>query len=160
MFVDRNNGQVTAVFALRQYEGQEELPGDHPDLLVRAFGETKRARLLQVAAELNRRMAAGFVYKAKTYQLDEASQNRITALALKAYLAAAVRPGATWDANFAFIAADNEAVPFAAADFGAFADAASNIVIARRYRARALKDEILAATTPENLAAIDITIGW
>ena len=28
MFVDRNNGAITAVYAVSQYDGQEELPDD------------------------------------------------------------------------------------------------------------------------------------
>ena len=41
-----------------------------------------------------------------------------------------------------------------------FADAASNVVIARRMHARVLKDAVLVAATLEDLEAIDIAAGW
>lgn len=158
MFVDRQNGVVTAVYALSQHAGQEELPDGHPDLVAYQLAGLKRGRLLEVAAELARRNAAGFVYQGKPYQLDEGSQARIDALATKAERVVAGRPNATWDGRF--IAADNSQVQFTAAEFGAFADAASNVVIDRRFHARDLKNQILAAASAEELASIDLTLGW
>lgn len=120
----------------------------------------KAGKLLEVAGHLAALNAAGFEYNGKTYQLDDASQQRIAALALKAWRAVSGVEGATWAEDFAFIAADNTAVPFTAADFGAFADAAANAVIARRLNARALKNAVLAAASAAELDSVDITAGW
>jgi hypothetical protein len=128
--------------------------------LASALNDLKVARMREVGAELAKRMAAGFVYRLNAYQLDDDSQARITALAFKAQRMVDARPGTTWDANFVFLAADNTAVSFTAANFLPFADAASNVVIARRIKARQLKDTILAAADAAALAAIDITAGW
>jgi hypothetical protein len=49
---------------------------------------------------------------------------------------------------------------FTAAAFGNFAEAASNVAIAHRFPARALKDAILAAAMAEELEAIDIAACW
>lgn len=131
---------------------RQQFPADFPD--------RKTAKIAAIGAELERRNAAGFVYEGVTYQLTEASQNRIMALALKAQRVVAGAPGATWDDRFVFIAADNTGVPFTAAEFGPFADTAANAVIARRMNARALKDAVLAAADDAAVAAIDITAGW
>lgn len=120
----------------------------------------KAARLAEVAAELAQRNAAGFAHGGKVFQIDDASQARITALAVKASLVIGGVAGASWPQGFRFIAADNTGAPFDAAGFVGFADAASNIVIARRLRARALKDAIVAAADATALAAIDVTAGW
>lgn len=124
------------------------------------FPDAKTAKIAEIGAELERRMQAGFVYQDTPYQLTDASQGRIMALALKAQRVVDGAPGATWDPGFVFIAADNRQVPFTAAAFGPFADAAANVVIARRINARRLKDLVLAAPTVEDVAAIDITVGW
>ena len=131
---------------------REQIPADFPD--------PKTAKLAAIGAELERRMVVGFTYQGVVYQLNDASQMRITALALKAQRAVDGAPGATWEEGFAFIAADNTPVPFTAEEFGPFADAAANVVIARRLNARALKDAVLAAANAEDIAAIDIKTGW
>jgi|GEM_PF-1899552 len=158
MFVDRSNGAVKAEFPTRQYDGQEELAEDHVDLLAYRLKGRKRDRLGEVAAELARRNAAGFVYQGKPYQLDDTSQARITALVVKADRAVAGLPGATWSGKF--IAADNTEVTFTAAEFATFAEVASDIVIARRLYAREIKNAILAAPDGSALDAVDISAGW
>jgi polysaccharide pyruvyl transferase WcaK-like protein len=158
MFVDRTNGAVTGLFAARQFDGQEELATGHVDLLAFVLRARKRDRLLEVAAELAKRNAAGFTYNGKPYQLDDASQARITALAVKADRFVAGAAGASWSGTF--IAADNSEVTFAATEFGAFADAAANIVIARRLYARGIKNDILAAADGAALDAINVSAGW
>ena len=124
----------------------------------RDLADVKREKLAAVATELARRNSAGFTYQGKGYQLDEASQGRIDALATKAERVVSGRQNATWDGRF--IAADNTETTFTAEEFGAFADAASNVVIARRFHARDLKNQILAAASLEDLAAIDTAAGW
>ena len=120
-------------------------------------------KLASVAAELNRRNALGFAYNGKTFQIYDASQARITALAVKAVRVVGGETGATWDDGFVFIAADNSSVPMTAAEFGPFADAASNAVIALRMKARGIKDQIVAAYVAQDYAAfdaVDVTAGW
>jgi hypothetical protein len=158
MFVYRSNGAVIGTAAARQFDGQEELADNHPDLAAYALRARKRDRLLEVAAELAKRNAAGFTYNGKAYQLDDASQSRITALAVKADRFVAGASGASWSGTF--IAADNSEVTFAATEFGAFADAAANIVIARRLHARSIKNSILAAADGAALDTINVSAGW
>lgn len=124
------------------------------------LADAKALRLAEVSAELARRNVTGFAFNGALYQIDDLSQGRISALAVKAALVIAGVAGATWPAGFRFIAADNTGAAFDAAGFVAFADAASNVVIARRLRARALKNSIVTAADAQALAAIDITTGW
>lgn len=124
------------------------------------LARAKAEKLRDVAGQLAQRQATGFTYLGVVYQIDEASQGRIASLALKAERVVAGRAGATWNAGFRFIAADNTRVPFTAAEFGPFADAAANAVIALRDRARDLKDAIVGAADASALAAIDVTKGW
>jgi len=121
-----------------------------------ALSVAKSGRLAEVAAQLGQRNAAGFTFNDVTYQIDDASQARITALAVLAQ----TNNGADWPEGFGFIAADNSAQRFTAAGFVAFATAAAQTVIARRLNARALKDRILAAADVDALEAIDISAGW
>jgi hypothetical protein len=158
MFADRINGAVSGLYPTRQYDGQEELGDSHPDLLGYYLKARKRDRLLEVAAELAKRNAAGFVYQGKPYQLDDTSQARITALVVKADRFLAALPGATWSGKF--IAADNSENTFTAAEFAAFAEAASDVVIARRLYAREVKNTILAAADVAALDAINVSAGW
>lgn len=125
---------------------------------VAPLAQQKLQKLSAVAAELVRRNAAGFSYQGKAYQLDDASQARITGLAVKADRFLSGAAGATWGGKF--IAADNTETTFTAAEFGLFADAASNAVIDRRLYARGLKNSILAAPDQAALDAIDPLAGW
>lgn len=158
MFADYTNGAISAIYAARQFDGQAELAGDHPDVLAFALRSRKLERLADVAVELAKRNAAGFTYNGKAFQLDDASQARITALAVKANRKAAGAAGATWSGTF--IAADNTEATFTETEFGAFADAAANVVIARRLYARSLKNDILAAADGAALDAINVSAGW
>lgn len=123
-----------------------------------SLADRKRAMLAMVAAELSWRNAVGFSYQGKTYQLDDASQARITGLTVKADRFVSGAAGATWGGQF--IAADNSETIFSAMEFGAFADAAANVVIARRLHARDLKNQIVAAADEVSLDAIDLAAGW
>lgn len=61
------------------------------------LAQAKVAKLGEVAAELARRQAAGFTYLNMVYQIDEASQGRIAALAMRRIAsspAGPARPGA------------------------------------------------------------------
>lgn len=138
---------IAPTAATQQWNGKEwETPLD----------VVKAQRLADVRAELTQRNIEGFVFGKHTYQLDDASQGRITALALLAQ----TNRGANWPIDFAFITADNQAVPFTAADFITFAIAAAQAVIKRRLNARSLKDAVLAAPDADVLAAVDTANGW
>jgi len=155
MFVERSAGAIVGIFSVRQYPGQEELSDDHPDLVALALKRQIRDRLGEVSAELARRNAAGFAYGDHVYQLDNASQARITSVAL----IASVTPQ-DWPSDFVFITADNQSVPFKPDGFLAFATAAFAAVVKRRLNARALKDALNDAADEKALAAIDVTKGW
>src|SRR5262245_35629640 len=108
MFIDRDQGGAITGFAgVRQYEGQEQIGEDHPDWIAYLLAGAKREKIMAVSAELHRRMSDGFTHGGKAFQLDDLSQMRIAALALKAERVVAGREGATWEEGFAFIAADN-----------------------------------------------------
>lgn len=47
MFVDRTNGTVSAVYAVQQYDGQEELADDHADIA--AFRAARVARPITIS---------------------------------------------------------------------------------------------------------------
>jgi hypothetical protein len=59
-----------------------------------------------------------------------------------------------------WVAADNTSIPYTAADFLAFAQAAANRVTALVLNTRTLKDAAAAATTAQAAAAIDPSKGW
>ncbi len=164
MYVTRIGGRIVSAARAPLGASNELVADDDPALLAflqgRQLDQVKRDKVLAVGREMAARMAAGFTYQGKVYQLDDLAQGRITALALKAERVLAQRSGVTWDAGFVFIAADNSSTPFTAAEFGPFADAASNVVIRRRYHAHALKDQILAAGSAEGVEAVNVTAGW
>ncbi len=120
----------------------------------------KGAKLNAAGAAFLAASKAGLSHGGKLFQLDESSQQNIAALSTRAGLTAAGVPGATWPQGFAFIASDNTPVPFTAAQFVAFGNAAADRVIALRFAYRALKDSILAAASIEALDAIDVSEGW
>lgn len=155
-YVERDGaGAITGVFTMPQRKDQEFLEDGHADLAAVGLREERRARREAIDAEMLRRNAAGFMHEGRRYQIDEAAQGRITSLAVLA-----AQAPQDWPDDFAFIAADNEAVPFRPSEFTRLAAAAALAVIRRRRRARVLKDAILAASDARALAAIDITTGW
>jgi hypothetical protein len=120
------------------------------------LGDAKADRIAEVGVELMRRNAGGFSYQGYVYQIDDASQARITSLVVLAQ----ANGGADWPVGFRFITTNNIGVPFSAEGFLVFAAASAKVTIARRLCARALKNAIDAATDAATLAAIDITSGW
>jgi len=100
--------------------------------------------------------AAGFPYAGKVFQIDQASQFNISAVAV---MALAVGDG--WDGESYFIAADNSHLPLpTAADAITFASAAKAYVSGLIRHNRALKDAIAAAVDTDALDAVDLTSGW
>jgi hypothetical protein len=161
IFVDRDGSDnIIGRYANAQYEGQEYLADGSEELTTLALDDAKAAKVEAAEGEYTSRLGQGFAYDDKVYQLDDASQARITSMGALAGLVVAEVSGAAWPNPFGFITADNEAVPFTAAQFVPLASAAAARVFALRTNARALKDAILAAEDQAALDAIDITAGW
>jgi len=99
-----------------------------------------------VDRECDRRIQTMFVFAGKSYQLDERSIARITAMGADARFAAlgGAAPGdlrwADPDNDFGWIATDNSVTPMDAQTMAAFADAAKVWVSRHTFAARALKD--------------------
>jgi hypothetical protein len=158
MFVTRSNGTIVSTFARLQFDGQEELPDDSPELLLIAGKATLRAAIDVAGAAAS---TAGFAWNGATYQIDILSRQNIAAWGSIALGVVANVPSLTWPPDFVWVAADNSRVPFlAAADFLAFAQAAAKRVTALVLNARTLKDATTAATTAQALAAVDPSKGW
>lgn len=116
-----------------------------------------RAALDAVEAEYQRRIGEGVAFGRAMFQIDEASQARITSVALQVALH---QTGVLVDDGFApiiWISMADARVEMSPRDFLAFASAAASRVTALRMAARAIKDAIWAAPDP---AAIDIEKGW
>jgi len=99
-----------------------------------------------VDRECDRRTRTMFVFGGVSYQLDERSIARITAMGADARFAALAGAGAgnlRWadpDNDFGWIATDNSVTPMDAPTMAAFADAAKVWVSRHTFTARALKD--------------------
>jgi hypothetical protein len=110
------------------------------------------AKLAAIDAAAASTLVAGVVWNQVAFQIDATSQQRIAARAL--YARSCIDGHDTWDATAAaWIAADNSAVPFTAADFWSFAKAAQAAVTAIVRNARALKNAVAAAQTADAVAA-------
>lgn len=125
--------------------------------LVPPLAQRRALALAAAGRAYQTRLAAGVAFAGKTWQIDEASQARIAAMASAAVAVLSGVPGASWPAGFAFIAADNSAAAMTAQQMFDLSSAARDRVIALRVAFRALKDAILAADAPE---AIDVAAGW
>lgn len=141
--VDDPGKRVTATYAL------EALPIADLRLV------KKGAALAQLAA----RVVAGRAYNGQTYQIDEASQGRIAAVAASA-VASLVQGGPAWEA-VAWRTAGNGFVTYSTAlDFLAFAAAMKTRVQALRARYWAIVDAVDAAQSVAAVNAIDPTADW
>lgn len=100
-----------------------------------------------VNAERDRRVSGTFTFSGTAYQLDQVSQNRITAMgadARFAVLAGAQEGDLRWadpNADFGWIATDNSVTPMDAQTMAAFADAAKQWVIRHAFAALAIKSD-------------------
>lgn len=96
--------------------------------------------------ERDRRIEHNFTFVGTAFQLDNLSQQRITAMgadARFAVLGGAVEGDYRWadpDNDFGWIATDNTVIPMDAQTMVAFSDAAKIWVIHHTYAARTLKD--------------------
>lgn len=94
----------------------------------------------------------GLTFDGHTIQTDPASQSAVMANAM----AASIDP----DATFAWKTADGRFITLTAADMGAIARAVHAHVQACFAHEASLSASIEAATTVDDLEAIDITVGW
>jgi hypothetical protein len=120
----------------------------------------KAATLAAIDGAATAATVAGFSWNGATYQIDPLSRQNIAAWGSIALGVAANVPGLTWPPGFVWVAADNTSIPYTAADFLVFAQAAANRVTALVLNARGLKDAVTAATTAQALAAVDPSKGW
>jgi hypothetical protein len=119
--------------------------------------ESARADMLAaINAERDRQETLGFTYLNKRFQSDERSAARIANAALTATTALAT--GQAFSVVWA--AADNTAVTLDAAGMLAMQAGLTGRAADLHYYSRSLKEQALAATTIEELAAIDIEAGW
>lgn len=99
-----------------------------------------------VDAERDRRIAETFAFSGKSFQLDPASQGRITAMGADARFAVlgGAQPGdlrwADPDTDFAWIAADNTVLPMDAQTMVEFSSAAKLWVMTHTFIGRAIKN--------------------
>jgi hypothetical protein len=141
---------------VQQRPEQEEIADDDPSLLLLY---AKAAKLVAIDTAFS--AALTYVSNGVAFQVDATSQQRITSWGALAMGVVADVPGVTWPDNFVWVAADNNQHPFvAAADFFAFAQGAALRVTALILNARTLKDATAAATTTDDLAAVDPSSGW
>ena len=123
------------------------------DVASRLDCETARkAKQEELAMQLAGRTS--FAHNGRIWQGDTASAADIAA--------AAIRASSTrhWPGDYVWYDATNAPIPMSAADMIALASALSQWRTARRIRARALKDAVIKAGTPDQIAAIDVTAGW
>jgi len=106
-------------------------------------------------------IAAGFTYQGKLYQIDSASQAKITAMGALAQSIIVETPGApAWPAGFGWIAADNSLVPMTAPEMFAFAATVAGFVAAATLNLRTIKTAIAAAGSIADVEAIDVAAGY
>lgn len=105
-------------------------------------------------AEFLAALSAGIEHDGHAYQLDESSQQIILSMGATAGFVVAGVTGFEWDPEFRFIDAANNQVPFTAAEFVRFANAARRRVIDIRMAYRSCKDALLAAQDRTALDAV------
>lgn len=145
------------------YDGDCQ-PGDRAataeELAVIALARAKRDKGSDIAAVYAAALAAGLLWQAKVYQIDQVSQGRI---GNRAQVARDCVAGTrTWLPVYeGWIAADNSrAHAFTAQEFLDFAYAAHDRFTAIVLNANRLKADLEAATTLAAVAAIDANTGW
>ena len=77
MFIGRNDGVIFGLWTVQQFEGQEELPDDHPDVI--AFLNPPPPTQEQLAAQAEARLDADR-FNRLLFELNFDQENRIRAL--------------------------------------------------------------------------------
>ena len=109
--------------------------------------EVRQAKIAQIDRARDTALEDGFIFNGVRYDCDDLSVQRITGAAVLGILNPAfVTPWITFD---------NSVVTLTAADLAGLGAAAAVHVATQLFKARALKDEVLAATTVEQVSAIN-----
>lgn len=125
-----------------------ELDGTITTTDTRTLAEAQAGRIDALKAERDALIAKGMTYSGKPLQIDEASQQRMASMVLRAQVAA-LPPG------FAWVMGDDSTLPItSAADMIALATAAANRVIAVRAAYQAARTAVRATTTREEADAV------
>lgn len=132
--------------------GEIEIDPDHDAVLDAAKKEMRR----RVNAERDLQEVKPFSYLGKRFDADERSVTRIMGAVQAAQ--AALAAGAPFSVGW--VCADNTIVTLDAQQTIALPAALTQRVYAVHLRARALKADVDAAASLDDLAAIDITTGW
>ncbi len=125
-----------------------------------ALTASQNAAAKAAIGQYNALIATGFTYGGNLFQIDPASQANIAAVGSMA-LGSITNPASVpWPADFAWIDAANVNIPMTAPVMYAFAQAVGWYVSFCVLNLRAIKSAILAAATPQAVAAIDVTAGY
>lgn len=109
--------------------------------------EVRQAKIAQIDRARDTALEDGFIFNGVRYDCDDLSVQRITGAAVLGILNPAfVTPWITFD---------NSVVTLTAADLAGLGAAAAGHVATQLFKARELKDEVLAATTVEQVSAIN-----
>lgn len=159
MFIDRDeNDRIVGRYAVRQRPDQEEVADDAAELQML---EAAAARRLAVDAAYMARVAAGVVHEGHAYQIDPESRGNIASRATRAGLFLGGIEGVTWpEDGMPFRTKANVWLTFTPQAFLTLAQAVDDAFTAMRVRYAALKTDVAAATTVEQLAAIEVDAGW
>lgn len=132
--------------------GEIEIDPDHDAVLDAAKKEMRR----RINAERDLQEVKPFSYLGKRFDADERSVTRIMGAVQAAQ--AALAAGAPFSVDW--VCADNTIVTLDAQQVIALPEALTQRVYAVHMHARALKADVDAAASLDDLAAIDITAGW
>jgi len=107
----------------------------------------RSAKIAEIDAARDAALDAGFVFNGVRYDCDDLSVQRITGATVLGILNPAF--------STPWITFDNTVVTLSATDLAGLGAAAAQHVATQLFKARALKDEVLAATTVEQVSAIN-----
>jgi hypothetical protein len=125
----------------------------------RPMSTLKAEVLARLSSRFNNVLSAGMAYAGKVLQIREVDQQNIVTMGNEARWALAT--STPWPAMFAWRMADDTFLALPTANsMIALAEAAKTEVLRLRQNKWRLADLIAAATTVEDLDAIDINTGW
>ena len=110
------------------------------------FEQRRQAKLQAIDRERDALLTAGFEYAGHRFDSDEKSIQRINAIATLALMNAGFETP--------YITQNNETITLTASDIAGLGAAAAAHEASYVFLARSLKDQVLAATTQEDLDAV------
>lgn len=156
----REDGSIWSRSAIEQFEGQEYLEDGAPDLVALELRDAKADKVTAINAAFDAEIAAGFSYAGKVIDLDEASRANIAAAATRAMAVALALPGMAWPDGFAWRTKDNTTLDLDPSEMLGMGQEAADRFTALILIRGALKDAVAAATSAEELEAVDPAAGW